>query len=767
MIRTPYTVFIPLFISFITYFQTCEDIRFDYSTHPYHPFDIEHAEITLDVESDQHLINGEVNYSIRSKIDGLHVIQLNASQLSLDQITINESEVEFSIEGDILEINLQDTLLADEEFDLFISWQANSEFGLHKSYDGSFWSSLNPLAHRHWLPVFDHPREAFTFEAGIDIPNELEVLFNGDLGEVSPVSTSKKRIRWSSETPVPATGLGFVMGDFDISEMTAGFTKIRLFHETADQEKATELIVEAARIKREVEDALSFGYPWESLNIVILLDNYWMERTHGTGTIYLFERLGSLENQLARNLYAQWFGEYQRTEQYLNLENEGINGLLPTALHYQFSDSALHIENPDSLVMIEDWNRWQEGYMLDSENFTSTVDESLEGFMRTFDGIVDFDDYAEVWYQKTGIPSFNPIPQYLPQSPEVEDTTALYSLSIELNEVDSELTLIFDLIDGLPSENQSVNMVLNQFDIVSNEEISFSGFQDTLLISIPNTTEFVTFESATYPVERLEVVEAPIFYLLNQLRAENPLDRISAAKILENYSDNPDLQLALNDILSFEENDEVIAAIYSSLSSIAKGATGTEELFISGLNNESEAIQDASIRSMVWYPDNEYVRSSLSSKLIRSEGDIFDTALRIMNYIGTTEEFESILRSVERRDTVGTKTLRLIELSDSLQVSENALNILDEYTSEENSYQIRLQALELLNLHDIDAERWNDRLGQLQSDRDPRIRFWAVEHISRFNSASESLVKLNSASVNEFDPRVLLMIEGVKEELSK
>jgi hypothetical protein len=767
MIRTPYSVFLTLLITFFSYFQTCEDIAFDYPSHPYHPFDIEHAEITLDLESEQHLVNGQVIYSIQSKVNFLSEIQLHASKLSIDDVSINDKEAEFEISDEKFIIQLPDTLNAGDDFNLTISWQGNSEFGLHKSYDGSFWSSLNPLSHRHWLPGFDHPREAFTFETSIDIPNDKEVLFNGDLGETSPVSQTKKRVRWSSEIEVPATGLGFVLGEFQISEMTAGFTKVRLFHHPTDQQTAADLIVEAARLKKEIEDVLSFQYPWEALNIVILSDNNWMERTHGTGTIYLFERLGNLENQLARNMYAQWFGEYQRTEQYLNLENEGENGLLATALHFQFMDSASQIDNPDSLILIEDWNRWQAGYSQESEDFKTTIEESLEGFTRTFKGIIDFDDYAEVWYQKTGIPNFNPTPISISEVGEVADTLAQYDLSIELDETESELTLILELIEGSGNELQSLNMIMHQFDAVSSEEITFTGNQDTLSISIPNTTEFVTFESAQSIAENVQIKSAPLYYLLNQLRSEKPENRITAAKILVNHSDNPDLQLALNDILSFEENDEVIAAIYLSLSEIADGATGTEEQFIAGLSNPSEAIQLASITALSNYPDNEFVRSSLSSKIIRSEGDLFETAFSVMNAIGTQNEFESILRSVNRRDTVGTKTLSLIEVADSLQTSELALQIADQFTSNENPFSVRKQALEWLNLHDIDSERWNDRLNLLLSDRDPRVRFWAVEIIPRYNSESESLVLLNSAEVDEMDPRVRLMIEGVKEELAE
>jgi len=767
MIRTPYSVFIPLFITLFSYFQSCENIAFDYPVHPYHPFDIEHAELTLDLESDQHLVNGTVTYLIRSKIDSLTKIQLHDSELSIDEILVNKSEVDYEVQNDSLIIQLTDTINAEEKFEISISWQSISNFGLHRSSDGAFWSSLNPLAHRHWLPGFDHPREAFSFVANIEIPNEMEVLFNGDLKGVQAKSDARKIVTWNSDSEMPMTGLGFVMGDFLISEMTAGFTKIRLFHHSKDRQKAADLIVEAARLKKEIEDVLSFEYPWESLNIVILPDNYWMERTHGTGTVYLFERLGNLENQLARNMYAQWFGEYQRKEQYLNLENEGENGLLPTALHFQVMDSAAFIQNPDSLLRIEYWNKWQASYRLKSKSFKSTIEESLEGFMRSFSGIVHFNDYAEIWYQETGVPNFKTRPIVLSKGNSESIESSIYNVDLSLNEADSELSLYFKLEEGDGDEIYSITLNEHQFDAVSSQEIIFTGSTDTVTISIPITTEFITFQTIDFPIGQLKIGKTPLFYLLNQLRSEKPTDRITAAKLLVNHAENPDLQLALADILAFEENEEVIAAIFTALSALTNGATGTEEQFISGLSNSWQAIQLASIQALTNYPDNDYAKSSLRSKVMRSEGEVFELALRSYNKVAIGDEMLSLINSIVRRDTVGLKTLKTLQVADSLYQNEEAIEITNSFISDDFPYSIREKALEHLNSYDIDADRWNQRLNNLISDRDPRIRFWAVEHAPRFKSAPESLIFLKSAEINEFDPRVLLMIQGVKEELAE
>lgn len=760
MISTPYSLILTILISFISTFQVCDDLEFDYQSHPHHPFDIEHADIRLELEPDQHLVNGSVVYRVSSKIDGLTEIQLHAGELSLDDVLVNGVETEYQVLSDSLMIQLQDTLSRGAEFELWINWQSTSDFGLHRSYDGAFWSSMNPKAHRHWLPGFDHPREEFTVDAEITIPNGMEVLFNGDLGDVSIASENEKRVEWKSETPVPATGLGFVTGNFKISEMTAGFTKLRLFHSSVMQDQAAELVVEAARLKRIIEDELSFEFPWDALNVVVLSDNFWMERTHGSGTIYLFERLGNLEAQLARNMYLQWFGEYQRTEQYF-----GFGELIQTALHYQNADSMAIIENPDSLFLIDQWNDWQKSYLIESSIFTSTIGESLNGFMREFSGVVHFNDYEELWYESTGVPFFGVTPTITEEDEIESPQNSTYQVDIELDEVNSELEFIFELLEGPGDQLFDVTLIEHQFDSITNKEISFTGELDTVTVSTPIATEFVTFETFDLSGDQLYVRKAPLFFLLNQLRSQEPENRISAAKLLVNHSENPDLQLALSDILAFEENPDVIAAIYEALAVLTDGASGTEEQFISGLSNNSEAIQLASIRALKNYPENEYVRSSLRSKLIRSEGAVFETALNSYNEVASGEEMLGLVRTIQRRDTIGLRTLRILELADSLQQNEEAHLIVSEFLSDSFPYSIRTKALNHLDQFDIDFERWSERLRNLVNDRDPRIRFWTVEHAMRFKSASEALVFLNTVEIDEMDPRVLSMIELVKEEL--
>lgn len=767
MIRALLVNLFALVFSAFSLVQSCDDIQFDYEKNPYHPFDISHAELRLDINPDQKLLSGQVTYTLQSKASDLNVISMHGTELSITEMLVDGEPSDFVVRGDTLDILLADILEAGRELELTIQWQTQSDFGLHQDHTGSIWSSMNPLAHRHWLPGFDHPREQFTLDAYLSIPLQKELLFNGNLQETLVISEDKKRVHYTTENEINATGIGFVVGDFVISEMTAGFTKVRLFHPAGDEEqtRANNVIVEAARLKKEIENTLSFEYPHESLNMVVLPDNMWMERTHGTGTVYLFERLGDLNAQLARNLAKQWVGEYQFGEEYLNLENEGINGLLPAALHYSVSDFPAFIENPDSLWSIQHWNRWQAAYPNEQPLFTKTINESLPELMRAFSGVNNFDRYAEFWYQQTGISWFRPSPVIIDQNSGEADIPR-YELEMLYDEFDANLTLLFELQAGNGAALYATELALHEFDKVTTQEIAFTGSADTIRISIPAATEFITFTETEYPLDSLNITQAPLYFLLNQLRSEKPEDRIAAAKLLTIHSENPDLQLALSDILSFEENPEVIAALYEALGVLAKGATGTEEQFIRGLNNEAESIQLASIGALKNYPGNEYVRSSLRSKLLRSDASVFNNSVQVYQQLATTEELLSTLTALQRRDTVGVKTLFLISEADSLVNTNEAREVAEQFASDEYPIEIRKTALHFLDQHDTDPDRWTSRLEGLIDDEDPRIRFWAVENTPRFLLTTLAVEFLETSILNEMDPRVKALMMAVLDEIS-
>lgn len=769
MIRTLFNYSLGLLSILLAVTQTCEDFPdFDYASHPEQPFDFEHLDLNVTLEPELTLVRGVATYTVSPKINGLTELILDTEESAIDAVSINESEVEFKVSNDSLIVILPDSSLKGKEFELAVTWQSNSSFGLYLDPEKNFWSSKNPLAHQHWFPVFDHPNNELTFEAHISIPYENEVLFNGELVSDEAQAGNRKKIHYASDTPVPVTGLGFAMGQFLISEVTSGLTTVRLFSSVQKytEEERIAVLREASQLKKDVEKVLSMEYPWEGLNIVILPDNFWEERTHGAGTIFLYENLGSVSNQLKRGIYAQWFGEYQRGEQFFDFENAGYE-LMRTALHYSLNEAPSVIENPDTLNTIYAWNRWQESFKMKSQLFQTTVTNSLPEIARSMEGIVTFEDYADVWYEETGI-SWHSISFDEQDSEEETETESIqYRLGTEYDEMNSELVLIFELQTGSGEELYSLNITEFTFDDSINHEVDFTGELDTVKVSLSPMVEYVRFSEGSISLNKVEIKNIPLFFLLNQLRSSNADDRKSAALLLSDHTENPDLQLALNDVMTNEDDTSVRAALLRTMAVITDGATGTEQQFLNGLNSNNEEIQLSSLQALTNYPDNEMVKNSIRSSVLRASSEnIFRDALESYATVASGEELVTLAERLQRIDSTGAKSLFLISSYPEADSANSFIDIAENYLEASYLYLTRKAALHFLLNNDTNEENWIERLDNLLDDRDPRIRYLSLQGV-KWLSPSESFKVLSMIEQDEFDARVLMEVDNLLEQLSE
>ncbi len=745
-----------------------QTIPHDYPGFPAQPFDFEHLVLEVTLEPEAGLVRGVASYSITPKVNAQQKLILQTQGSAIDGVLLNDEEIDFEILSDSLVIHLMDAFEAGEQFELAITWQSNSLIGLNLDHNSTFWSSKNPLAHHHWLPVFDHPTNELTIDAHFVIPIGTEVMFNGELEGSELQAGEKKRISYSSSTILPVTGLGFVLGDFIISEVTSGLTTIRLFADEQGypEEQRIELIREASQLKKDIERELSMEYPWDGLNIVVLPDNYWEERTHGAGVIYLYERLGNLLTQLKRGLYAQWIGEYQRGQQFFDSRNFGEE-LMRTALHYKINEEAAIIENPDSLLTISGWNAWQQSYELESDIFKNTVQQTLPELLRTEEGIVEFEEYADVWYERTGMPYFDIAPsQIIEVEKSVESTAEQYEVDVLFDELSSELNLVFELKEGSGEELHTLYYTEIGFQDTIPHEATFTGALDTVSITLSNSVEFISF-TGSENVEKLEFDEFPLFFLLNMLRSETLSDRVFAAELISSHSENPDLQLALNDVMAFESDPEVKAALLGAMAEITNGASGTQQQFLDELNNSDASIQSAAIEALVNYPEDEMVASALRNKVLRAqESMMFMKAFGVYAQVAKVEDIVSLAQRLQRVDTTGAKVLEVIQQSSDVDTTGTYISLTEEYISNTYPYSIRKQALGLLMDLDTNEESWASRMEELSKDRDPRIRYAALEAI-KWLPVSESFNVLSSLEREELDARVLNRIKELLEGLSE
>ncbi len=748
--------------------QKCEfgTVGFDYQTKPSIPFAFEHLDLDLTILPSDNVVKGIATYAIRAKAPSRFSLLLHAAELEIDGVTMNDEEVEFKVSNDSLLISLSDTLEVGERAKIAVTWQAKSVFGTHLDYLGTVWGSLNPKALRHWLPIFDHPRVESKIDAKFTIPANLEVVFNGNLLKDEIVSADQKTIYWSSKTAIPVTGMSFAVGSFKHDEVIAGTKKVRLYSEKSilTTDEFNSLLQTAIATKKSVENTLSFEFPFDALNIVVLQNSYWEEKQSGAGIIYLYKDLGSLSAQLKRGIYSQWFGHYQRSENMVtDLEKMEV---MRTALHYSIEKKPIVLENPDSLYSALFWNAAQEGFKITDNFFQQMVKKSLAELIKSGNGVVNNDKYDAYWYEQTGLnwaSSTTSLIDDLEGEQSEKEEPLLYSVNATYDERNSKLTFYFEALSGNGEILSGLNLNVYTFDDTTSSEIAFTGQKDSVTVEVPMSTEYITLSSGVTKLDQIEYGSFPVILLLNQLRSTDVNERALAARLLRYHTDNPDLQLALGDALSSETNPEVKANLLETFGVFTKGATGTEQTFLKELNSKSESIQLAAVKTLGNYFGDDVVSSSLQSKILRTEyPSVFSEALLSYQTIAPTTELFALATRLQKTDITGQKTLDALQLVMDVDSSKSGIGLLEELVNTSYPYSTRSKALELLLQFQNDEEYWRVKTFELADDLDPRIRIQALESCKYLygQTASELLSK---ALVKEFDPRVRQAIEDWSE----
>lgn len=735
--------------------QDCSVKDWDYEQNPKLTYGFNHLDLDMTIDPVNETVKGVATYSISAKIPAQTEVILHAAALEIDAVTFDGNEKEFLVSGDSLIIALADTLSMTNESELAITWQGRSIYGTHKDRFGTMWSSLNPKSQRHWLPVYDHPRVAFSVDADITIPANLDVVFNGNLVSDQVTSTETKTVSWKVDTAISATGLNFAVGKFESSEAQSGINKVRVFGETGvvTGDEIQEILSEAIRSKRVLENELSFEYPWEALNVVILEDNFWDEKADAAGVIYLAKNRGALTTQLQRGLVAQWFGQYQRTEN-VTYQYEVFELIRKSAFNISGFESK-KIGNSDSLFSLSKWNELSRCCEIEDPFLKNNIEQSLAGLIRKESGVVSGSFYKDHWYEQTGIP-FHLIDFEADKEPETPDNQKLvYGLDLEYDEINSTIIAYFTSVSGSGEDLQSLDMTVFIFDDSTTSEVTFTGERDSTEIEVPATVEYVRFSSGSTDIAEIGFGRFPVMFLLAQLRSSNVEDRRLAASLLSYHTDNPDLQLALKDALNAETDVQTKANLLSTLGAFTAGATGTEIQFMQEVNSDHEEIQIAALKALANYKEDENVPGVIQQKMERTSSDeVFKVAKTSFLEVADLPRKISATRRLIQIDTTGARSLTLLKEIISTDTTDQSQQIAEELISIEFPYSTRIGALNLLLEHIKDGDYWGSKIVELSSDFDPRIRSKVLEGL-KFLSETDAENIAEAVLLSEFDLRVL------------
>lgn len=732
------------------------------------------GQITLNVDG---AIEGRVNYRMEVQRVTAERFFLNGVNMDILKVEINGEPVSFTSEDHQIIIEPEVPFVRGDLFTLTVYYRVEPLFGVHIHNSGVMRTSTLPKSVRHWLPVFDHPSTIFSYEFEFIHPAGNEFIAGGSRSPSEIVSVQQESSVIQSELPLPVTSLGWITGQFpvqrSVTEVEDGSVT---FYAETDYYGIDELIEEAVSLSERFQN-LTGVRPFRELSIV-LLDQPFMEvKQYNAGSVILYRNHGELIHQLRENLAAQWAGVYLTEESWMDADAVLylramlfiLAGLeLPdiTALATDARKRVVGSEQPYSSLKPQQFVRWLQ--FMDEE----INSEMQQNVMIILPELFDFGSRALSWarftdelYRLTGQPHFDRI-----DIPELESVSAVattqettevpgYRIEVVWEEGADTAELRYQATGEMVSGSATISVTEFTFTENNTFEVEFSGSSGRVVISVSPAIENITFSSQRRRTLHLEVDKPYLFWITQLRESESADEKAEAARALGDQRGNPDLQLALGDLLQFEEDPVVVAELIRSISRLTMGASGTDERFIrySSANQPIE-IQLAAVEALGNFEGNERVIDRLRTVAIQTNNTpLREKAIHGLSRISDPGRFSEIARNLVSRDQLASHIPLIMSYLIEKEELQLVVDIAEYFLGESISDQLRADLIGILVKSDTSSSRWISRLPTLMQSRNPEIRIQAASALSRVEGAERE--RLRSRLLDqEFDARVRIVL---------
>lgn len=270
-------------------------------------YDVQHYTIDLDVDMDENIIDGFTTIEAIATQD-LTAFNLDFRGLTIETITVDEVEADFSRDGSELTITPAERLQRDDSFTVTVIYSGIPNEGRGNILDGwvryetAVYTLSEPAGSSSWYPVNNHPLDKATYSFIITVDRPYMVAANGLLVDTLTEGDQRTYI-WEASDLMASYLVTVNIGRFQPEFINAS-VPIRNFYplDATDTVRAPHLRTdEMIAFFSEV-----FGpYPFEVYGAMVMDMDFPVALE--TQTLSIFGR-HTRETVVAHELAHQWFG---------------------------------------------------------------------------------------------------------------------------------------------------------------------------------------------------------------------------------------------------------------------------------------------------------------------------------------------------------------------------------------------------------------------------------------------------------------------------
>src|ERR687885_1384172 len=293
---------------------------------PDRPGQVKHIFLDLALDIPNQSFSGTCTIALDPVRNGIHQLVLDAVNLNIASVQVDETPQTFDYDGEQLQVQLQQPTVAEKEIKIAIAYSVEKpQRGLYfvgpdQHYPNKptqVWTQGEDEDSRFWFPCFDYPGQLATSEIRVKVPKRFIAISNGEL--ITTEEAGEDKIyHWLQQQVHPTYLMTLAVGDFaEIRDEWNG-KPVTYYVEKGYEEDARRSMGKTPRMIEFFSEKFGYPYPFPKY-AQVCVDDFIFGGMENTSTTLLTDRCllderAALDNQRTESLVAhelahQWFGD--------------------------------------------------------------------------------------------------------------------------------------------------------------------------------------------------------------------------------------------------------------------------------------------------------------------------------------------------------------------------------------------------------------------------------------------------------------------------
>jgi aminopeptidase N len=293
---------------------------------PDRPGQVEHIFLDLVLDIPNQSYRGTCSIRLNPVRNGVDRLTLDAVNLQIDSVQVDETAQAFDYDGEQLHIRLQQTTEAGKPVTLAIEYHVEQpQRGLYfiaptPDYPNKpiqVWTQGEDEDSRYWFPCFDYPGQLATSEIRVRVPKQYVAISNGELINTQAAGDDKI-YHWSQQQVHPTYLMTLAVGDFAEQRDEWQGKPVTYYVEKSREADARRTMGKTPQMIEFFGKTFGYPYPFPKY-AQVCVEDFIFGGMENTSTTLLTDRCllderAALDNRGAESLVAhelahQWFGD--------------------------------------------------------------------------------------------------------------------------------------------------------------------------------------------------------------------------------------------------------------------------------------------------------------------------------------------------------------------------------------------------------------------------------------------------------------------------